>query len=429
VTYIEKETMRHTIAEKILQKHAGKRVRRGDIVIADVDMCFGQDVTSGQIIDSFKALDKEPALSPERFCMVMDHYAPSPNIGVSGAHDKMRTFSREYGFRLFDIGEGVSHQILPEHGYMTCGDLVIGADSHTCTYGALNVLSTGVGATDIALALAGGRIWLKVPESMKIILNGELPKGVCPKDVILHIAGTIGNRGAADMSIEFHGDLIAGLSVDERFTLTNMCVDLGAECALMEADKKTLAWLKKHCEREAEPVSADTDARYAEVREFDVTGLHPQVALPGAVDRVVSVEETLGAEIDQVHIGTCANGRLEDLETAAKILKNREVYPGTKLIITPASREVYLQALKAGLIDIFVSSGAIVNNPGCGPCAGTHQGLLADGETAFSTSNRNFRGLMGSTDTEIYLGSPATAAATAIKGKISDPREHKRRLC
>ncbi|MBD3296517.1 MAG: 3-isopropylmalate dehydratase large subunit, partial [Candidatus Omnitrophica bacterium] len=271
-------------------------------------------------------------------------------------------------------------------------------------------------------------IWLKVPESMKILLTGELPRGVYPKDVILHIAGKIGNRGCAGRAVEFHGDPIGDMSMDERFTMTNMCVELGAECALMEADKKTLGWLRKHCEREAEPVNADPDARYAETREFDITELHPQVALPGAVDNVVSVEETLGVEIEQVHIGTCASGRLKDLETAAKILKNKVVSPGTKLIITPASRQIYLEALKAGLIDIFVSSGAIVNNPGCGPCAGTHQGVLADGEKAFSTSNRNFRGIMGSPDTEIYLGSPATAAATALKGEIADPREHKRRL-
>ncbi len=420
--------MAQTIAEKILSRHCGRRVMAGDIVMADIDFCFGQDGTSGMIIDSFQRMGVDNVFKRDSFCMVIDHSAPSPNIGVSAIHDKIRRFGTEHGVRVFDIGCGVCHQLVPESGFVSCGDLILGADSHTCTYGALNALSTGVGSTDLAVALASGKNWFKVPETVKVVVVGELPKGVYSKDVILHIVGSVGADWANYRSVEFSGKTINGLSVEARMTISNMAVEMGAKCGLMEADKKTTDWVKKHSTGDIKPVAPDEDAVYAEERKFDVSELVPQVARPDTVDNVCSVEEAAGTHIDEVSIGTCTNGRLEDLEIAAKILKGRKVAKGMKFIVTPASRKIYLEALKAGLIEIFVKAGGVVNNPGCGPCVGTHQGVLADGEVAFSTANRNFKGRMGNPNSGIYLGSPATAAATAIEGKISDPREHKRRL-
>ncbi|MFC1480101.1 3-isopropylmalate dehydratase large subunit [Candidatus Omnitrophota bacterium] len=420
--------MRQTIAEKILSEHCGKRARAGDIVIASVDFCFGQDGTSGMIIDSFRKLGVDSVFGKDRFSMVLDHSAPSPNIGVSAIHDKIRDFAREHEVKVFDVGSGVCHQVIPESGFMTCGDLVLGADSHTCTYGALNILSTGVGSTDLAIALASGKNWFKVPDTIKIIVNGRLPKGISSKDVILHIIGDIGASGATYQAVEFYGEVIDALSVDGRMPISNMAVEMGAKCGLMRADRKTMDWARRHSLKEPRPVEADEDARYWETREYDISDLEPQIALPHAVDNVCGVEEAEGTPVDEVYIGTCTNGRLEDLEVAAKILKGRAVAPGLKLIITPASRKIYLDALKKGYVETFVTAGAVVNNPGCGPCVGTHQGVLADGENAFSTANRNFKGRMGNPKGNIYLGSPATAAATALEGKIADPREHKRRL-
>ncbi len=420
--------MRQTIAEKILSEHSGKRARAGDIVIASVDFCFGQDGTSGIIIDSFRKLGVDHVFNKERFCMVIDHSSPSPNIGVSTIHDKIRGFGREHSVRVFDVGEGVCHQLVPETGYVTCGDLVLGADSHTCTYGALNALSTGVGSTDLAITLASGKNWFKVPETMKITVNGKLPKGVYSKDVILFLIGDTGADGATYRAVEFYGGIIDALSVDARMTISNMAVEMGAKCGLMKADRKTLDWIKKHSAREPRPVEADEDARYIETREYALSELSPQVARPHTVDNVCGVEEIEGEAVDVVNIGTCTNGRLEDLEIAAKILKGRKIAPGMKVFVTPASRKIYLDALRKGYVEIFIEAGAVVNNPGCGACVGTHQGVLADGERALSTANRNFKGRMGNPNAEIYLASPATCAATALEGKIADPREHKRRL-
>jgi len=420
--------MRQTIAEKILSEHSGTRAKAGDIVIANIDFCFGQDGTSGMIIDSFRKIKDASIFSKDAFCMVIDHSSPSPNIGVSAIHDKIREFATEQKVKVFDVGCGVCHQLIPESGYVVCGDLVLGADSHTCTYGAINVLSTGVGSTDLAIAAASGKNWFKVPETIRIVLEGCLPKGVYSKDVILHIIGDIGARGATYKAVEFHGQLISDLSIDGRFTIANMAVEMGAKCGLMLADKKTIDWVKRHSAKPPKSVAPDSDAKYVQTQAYDVSDLSPQVARPHTVDNVCDIEDVLGTRIDEVNIGTCTNGRLEDLEITAKILKGRKVASGVKLIITPASQKIYLGALKAGYIEIFVRAGAAVNNPGCGPCVGTHQGVLADGENAFSTANRNFKGRMGNPNANIYLGSPATAAATALAGKIADPREHKRRL-
>ncbi|MDD5633689.1 MAG: 3-isopropylmalate dehydratase large subunit, partial [Candidatus Omnitrophica bacterium] len=409
--------MRQTIAEKILSEHSGARAKAGDIVMANVDFCFGQDGTSGLIIDSFRKMGTKGAFAKDKFCMVIDHSAPSPNIGVSTIHNKIRTFAKEQGVKVFDIGCGVCHQLVPETGYITCGDLVLGADSHTCTYGALNILSTGVGSTDLAITLASGKNWFKVPETIKVIINGKLPKGVFSKDVILKIIKEIGADGANYRSVEFYGSVIKDMSVDARLTISNMAVEMGAKCGIMKADKKTIEWIKKHSTRPPKPVEADEDAKYCKILEYDLSELAPQIAKPHTVDNVSSVDELLGTPISEVNIGTCTNGRLEDLEIAAKILKGQKVARGMKLIITPASRKIYLDAVKKGYVEIFINAGGIVNNPGCGPCVGTHQGVLADGENALSTANRNFKGRMGNPNANIYLSSPATAAATALAGK------------
>ncbi|MBI5124230.1 MAG: 3-isopropylmalate dehydratase large subunit [Candidatus Omnitrophica bacterium] len=420
--------MGSTIAEKILSNHCGREVKAGDIAICDVDFCFGQDGTSSIIIDSFKKLGAKEVFDKKKFCMVIDHSAPSPNLGVSEIHKKMREFARAFDLGLYDIGCGVCHQIVPQYGHVTCGDLVLGADSHTSTYGAINVFSTGVGSTDIAITLASGKNWFRVPDTIKVVVKGKLPPGVYSKDIILHIIKDIGANGATYKSVEFSGEAISALSVDGRLTISNMAVEMGAKAGIMEADNKVLKWVEGRSKRPAKPVSADSGARYAAVKEYDVSGLSPQVAKPHAVDNVAGVEELLYTKIDQAYLGTCTNGRFEDLEIAAKILRRNKVHQDVKFIIAPASREIFLEASKKGLIDVFIEAGCAVVGPGCGPCVGTHNGVLADGEAAISTANRNFKGRMGNPNSFIYLASPATVAASAIKGKISDPREYRKRL-
>jgi len=420
--------MGKTIAEKILSNHAGRDLKAGDIAICDVDFCFGQDGTSSIIIDSFRKLGVKKAFDKSKFYMIIDHSAPSPNMGVSAIHKKMRDFAKELDVNMYDIGCGVCHQLVPQKGHVTCGDLVLGADSHTCTYGAINVFSTGVGSTDLAITLASGKNWFKVPETMRVTVTGKLPKGVFSKDVILHIAKDIGSNGATYRSVEFCGDTISDMSVDSRLTISNMAVEIGAKVGLMEADEKTLKWINSHSKKEPKPVKADPDARYVAVKKYDVSKLVPQVAKPHAVDNVADAASLSDIKIDQAYVGTCTNGRLEDLEIAAKILKGKTIFPGVKFIVAPASAEIFLEASKKGLIDIFVKSGCMVVAPGCGPCVGTHNGVLADGEVAISTANRNFKGRMGNPNSFIYLGSPATVAASALTGRITDPREFKNKL-
>jgi 3-isopropylmalate/(R)-2-methylmalate dehydratase large subunit len=420
--------MSRTIAEKILSDHAGRDLKAGDIAVCDVDFCFGQDGTSSMIIDSFRKLGVRAPFDRSKFYMIIDHSAPSPNLGVSEIHRKMRGFVKAFDIGMYDIGCGVCHQLIPQEGHVTCGDLVVGADSHTCTYGAINVFSTGVGSTDLAVTAASGKNWFRVPETIKVIVKGRLPKGVYSKDVILHIISDIGANGATYKSVEFYGEAISGMSVDARFTISNMAVEMGAKAGLMEADKKTLKWVNERAKREPKPRFADPGARYASVKEYDVSKLSPQAAKPHAVDDVSAVEELKDVKINQAYVGTCTNGRFEDLEIAARILKGKAVHPKVRFIIAPASKEIYLEAVKKGLIEVFVKSGCAVVGPGCGPCVGTHNGVLADGETAISTANRNFKGRMGNPNSFIYLASPATVAASAIAGHIADPREYKSRL-
>lgn len=420
--------MGKTIAEKILSNHSGQDLKVGDIAICNVDFCFGQDGTSSIIIDSFKKLGVKQAFDKNKFYMIIDHSAPSPNVGVSVIHKKMRDFAKMLDVGMYDVGCGVCHQLVPQKGHVICGDLVLGADSHTCTYGAINVFSTGVGSTDLAITLASGKNWFRVPETIKVIVTGKLPKGVYSKDVILHIIKDIGSNGATYKAVEFYGDAISAMSVDARFTISNMAVEMGAKIGIMEADSKVLKWVAEHSSKTPHPVTADPGARYAAVKKYDVSKLSPQVAKPHAVDNVADAEKLSDVKIDQAYLGTCTNGRLEDLEIAAAILKGKSVHPDVRFIVAPASREIFLQASRKGLIETFVKSGCSVVGPGCGPCVGTHNGVLADGEVAISTANRNFKGRMGNPNSFIYLASPATVAASALSGRISDPREFKKRL-
>jgi len=416
--------MGKTLAEKILSSHAGKALESGQIAICKVDFCFGQDGTTSIIVDSFRRLGKRRVFDKSKFCVILDHNSPSPSIGASTIHKKIRNFARDYNCKVYDVGEGVCHQIVPERGHITAGNLVIGADSHTCTYGAINVFATGVGSTDLAITLASGKNWFRVPESVKLIIKGKLPKGVYSKDIILHIIGKLGAGGATYKSVEFTGKTISNLSIDARFTISNMAVEMGAKSGLMECDAKTFAWLKRYSKKKPHPVYADKNAQYCDIKEFDVSKLVPQVARPHTVDNVCNVTDLKTTKISQAFLGTCTNGRLEDLLIAANILKKRSIHPDVKFIVAPASKQIYLEALSRGIIKLFVEKGAVVLAPGCGPCVGTVGGIPANGENVISTANRNFKGRMGNPNAFIYLGSPATVTASAITGRITDPRRY-----
>lgn len=413
-----------TIAEKILSRHAKRDVRAGDIAICSVDYCFGQDGTSSIIIDSFKKLNIKNPKNKKRFSMVIDHSAPSPNMGVSEIHKKMRAFAGQFNLALYDIGEGVCHQIIPEDGNVTCGDLVLGADSHTCTYGAINVFSTGVGSTDLAIALASGKNWFLVPETIKIEATGALQKGVYSKDVALRMIKELGADGCTYKSVEFYGSAIKKMNVDARFTISNMAVEMGAKCGLMEPDDKVMRWVKRHSRLKPHPVKADKNANYISTKKINVSKLAPQVARPHTVDNVVDAGKLRNIKIDQAFLGTCTNGRLEDLRIASNMLKKKKIKNGVKFIVAPASKKIFLDSIKEGLIKQFVKSGCIVIAPGCGPCVGTHCGVPADNEVVISTANRNFKGRMGNPKSFIYLASPATVTASAIEGRITDPRKY-----
>jgi 3-isopropylmalate/(R)-2-methylmalate dehydratase large subunit len=415
-----------TIAEKILSLKSGTDAKANDIVVADLDFVMGQDGTSPLAIQAFEEMGGRQTFDPARVAMVIDHSSPSPLEGVSALHKKMRDFAERYQVKLYDIGEGVCHQLVPERGHVAPGSLVIGADSHTCTYGAINAFSTGVGSTDLAAGIISGKLWFKVPETFKFVLNGQLPPGVFSKDLILYLIGDVTADGATYLAAEYVGEAIRALSVEARFTISNMAIEMGAKVGLMEADEKTEAWVKEHSTLPYAPVTADPDAVYAKVKEYDVSNLEPQVAKPHTVDNVSPIGEVAGTPVQQCVIGTCTNGRLEDLRIAASILKGRKVHPQTRLIVAPSSRQVFLDAIKEGIITTLVEAGAAMVTPGCGPCVGTHNGVPSDGENVIATSNRNFKGRMGNNKAFIYLGSPATVAASAIAGQISDPRENLR---
>ncbi|NQT75702.1 MAG: 3-isopropylmalate dehydratase large subunit [Candidatus Omnitrophica bacterium] len=414
-----------TITEKIFSAHCNKAVRPGDVALCDIDFCFGQDGTSSLIIDAFRKLGTKKPFNKNRFCMVIDHSAPSPSIGVSEVHKKMRSFAKENNVKVFDVGCGVCHQVIPEAGLVGPGDLVIGADSHTCTYGALGAFSTGMGSTDLAVALASGKNWFKIPETVKIVLKGRPGKGVYSKDVILYIIGDLGADYCTYKAVEFSGDYIKRLSMDGRFTITNMAIEMGAKAGMVEPDEITFKYLRGvKCKVKGKKLKSDSDARYSEILEYDVSKITPQVARPHTVDNVSPVSKLKGTEIDEAFVGTCTNGRLEDLKIAASILKNRCVHKYVKMIVAPASMAIFEEAVNNGIISTFIKAGAAVVSPGCGPCVGTHNGVPAKGENVISTANRNFKGRMGNPDAFIYLASPATVAASAIEGRITDPRKY-----
>jgi 3-isopropylmalate/(R)-2-methylmalate dehydratase large subunit len=412
-----------TIAEKILSNKSGQDAFANDIVVADVDFRMGQDGTSPLAIRAYQAMKGEDICSPEGAALVIDHSAPSPLEGVSALHTLMREFAQEKGIRLYDIGDGVCHQLIPEKGHVGPGSLVIGADSHTCTYGALNAFATGVGSTDLAAALISGKMWFKVPETIKFICHGRLPAGVYSKDLILFLINQVTADGVTYMAAEYTGEAISQLSVEARFTISNMAIEMGAKAGLMDADDKVMEWVCDHSNNQFEAVKADADAEYFAVKEYDVSDLTPYVAKPHRVDNGVPIGEVAGTPIQQAVLGTCTNGRLEDLTIAAQVLEGRKIHPDVRFIVAPASRQIYLDAMDTGVLKTLVQAGAAVVTPGCGPCVGTHNGIPSDGENVISTANRNFKGRMANSNAFIYLASPATVAASAVKGEITDPRE------
>ncbi len=413
-----------TIAEKIFSAHSGSDAVAGDIVIADVDFVMGQDGTTPLAIRALERMGVDEVFDPAKVAVVMDHSSPSPLEGVSALHTMMREFGTKTGCTVYDVGEGVCHQLIPEKGHVVPGDLMVGCDSHTCTYGAVNVFSTGVGSTDGAAAMASGKLWFKVPETMKVTYTGELQPGVYSKDLVLFLAGQIGADGATYKALEFHGPVIDDLSVDARMTISNMAIEVGAKAGLMAADDKTMAWFDGRGEKVPNPQNADTDAEYCCDLVYDASQIGPQIAKPHAVDNVSPIEEVAGTPIAQGFIGTCTNGRLEDLHVAADILRGKKLAPGVRLIVAPASRQIFLDAIADGTISTLVEAGAAVVTPGCGPCVGTHNGVPSDGENVISTANRNFKGRMGNSNAFIYLGSPATVAASVLTGVITDPRPY-----
>ncbi|HEX17259.1 MAG TPA: 3-isopropylmalate dehydratase large subunit [Thermoplasmatales archaeon] len=416
--------MGSTISEKILARASGvKKVEAGDIVDANVDLAMSHD-NAALVSKIFKQLGVDRVWDNSKIVIILDHRTPANQIKSAEGHKSIRQFVRDQGIGFFyDVGEGICHQILPEKGHVKPGMLIVGTDSHTTTHGAFGAFSTGIGATEMACVWATGKLWLKVPETIKMIINGKLPEMVTAKDVILYIIGEIGSDGANYKAIEFYGDTIKDLSISSRMTISNQAMEAGAKTAIIPPDDKTFDYLKDRVKGEMRGVYADEDASYEDVLEFDVSNLEPMVACPHAVDNVKPVREVEGIEIDQAVLGSCTNGRLEDIEIAARILKGKRIDPRVRLIVVPASREVYISALKRGYIEILLKAGATIINPGCGPCLGAHQGVLASGERAITSTNRNFRGRMGSPDSEIYLASPATVAISALKGEISDPRE------
>jgi homoaconitate hydratase family protein len=411
-----------TISEKILSRASGRDAYAGDIVVAEVYAAMAHDGTALLAIEAFEEMRGEKLWNPSRVFLVLDHVAPSATEAFSKVHKRIRDFAVKHGANFYEVGSGVCHQLMVESGYVQSGRVIVGADSHTCTYGALGAFATGIGSTEMAAVFLSGKLWFKVPETMRVIWEGSLPYMVTPKDVILKTIGTVKADGATYQTIEFRGPAVDEMSVEGRLTLCNMAVEMGAKTGIVEPDRKTVEYLHSQAVRPEKPTIGDHDAQYAQTLTFDASELEPQVACPHYVDNVKPVTDVEGVLVNQVFLGSCTNGRMEDLRLAAGILKGKKVAKGVRMIVIPASRKVYLQALKEGLIEVFVESGGMVCNPGCGPCVGAHQGILAPGEVCVSTSNRNFRGRMGCMDAEIYLVSPATAAATAINGAITDPR-------
>lgn len=411
--------MGQTLAEKIISKHTEKNVHAGELVIANIDVSAVQDGTGPLTVQEFKKIGKKELKNPKRTIIFIDHAAPSPRKELSNSHMLLREFAKDYGAILSEIGQGVCHQRLIED-YVNPGEILVGADSHTCTAGALGAFATGMGSTDIAVAMALGKTWLKVPATYKIEVKGEFKEGVCSKDLMLHLIGMIGADGATYKSLEFCGETIKNMSMAQRFTLSNMAVEAGAKCGLFETDEKTKEFLKENGRLDKYiELKADKEAVYERVIEIDANTVKYTVSCPHTVDNTKTVDELGNVKVDQVFLGTCTNGRIEDLRVAAKILKGKKVNSDVRLLISPASKDVFKQALREGLIEIFVDANAAILTSGCGPCVGVHAGTLGDGEICLATQNRNFQGRMGNTNGFIYLASPHVAAYTALNGYIS----------
>ncbi len=415
-----------TAAEKIIAAHAGKEtVKPGELVKAKVDLILGNDITAPVAIREFKKIGLNKVFDPERIVLVPDHFTPNKDIASAEQAKIMKEFAREQGItHYYEVGRmGIEHALLPELGLTLPGEIIIGADSHTCTYGALGALATGIGSTDMAAAMALGETWFKVPSTIKFVYQGELNPWVSGKDLILYTIGQIGVDGALYQSMEFTGPVIRALSMDSRLAMCNMAIEAGAKAGIIEPDEITYAYLEGRAQREYRGLFSDGDAIYAQEIEFNVSEIEPQVAFPHLPENTRGISEVGEVPLDQVVIGSCTNGRLEDLRIAAELLKGKKVHPHIRLIVIPGTQKIYQQAMKEGLLDIFIEAEAAVSTPTCGPCLGGHMGVLAKGERALATTNRNFVGRMGHPESEVYLCNPAVAAASAVTGKISAPEE------
>jgi len=417
--------MGHTIVEKIFAAHAGgKPVRAGDIVVASVDFAMVHDGRAPNALRMIAALGVKNLPFAARTAFVLDHFSPPPNIEAANTHRAMRAFAEQHGAVLYDVGDGICHQVMPEGGHLTCGDLIVGTDTHSVTYGAFNALGMGVEGTDLAAVMLTGKLWFRVPETIRVELKGALQPGVWAKDITLSMLGRLGAEGANYRAIEYAGSAVSAMEIDDRMTLANHAAELGAKAALLEADAKTIAWLAAHRARAPQPVKADADADYVELIEIDTTALVPQVARQHRIDDVVGVPEVKGKKINFALIGTCTNGRLDDIRQAAAILKGQRIAKGVRMIVTPASRQVYLEAAREGLLEALTRAGASVEAAGCGTCVNiTGHLITGDGEVVISSANRNFKGRLGNDQSEIWIGSAATVAASALTGMITDPRE------
>jgi 3-isopropylmalate/(R)-2-methylmalate dehydratase large subunit len=418
--------MGQTIAEKILSAHSGSEARAGDIILADLDLVLFHDASRPHPIELLGELGGRVVFDREKVVAVIDHYV-SPNEVVARRQNMVRQFARDQGLLLYDLGEGISHALLPEKGHVLPGKLIVGGDSHTCTYGAVNAFATGMGTTDIAVALITGKQWFLVPESLKIVLHSRLPVGVYAKDLILFLIGEVGADGATYKSVEFVGEAVRQLSMEARLTISNMAVEMGAKAGLFEVDTVTRDWLFRRTQRSFEPVCGDSDADYAQILEYDVSMLSPQIALPHAVDRVVAIDAVEGTPIHQGVLGTCTAARLEDFHAAASILAGRKVHSTVRFYVVPASKHVLSRIVQDGTLQTLLNAGAVLGVPGCGGCVGGGSFAVPDaGEHTITTANRNFRGRTGNPNAPIYLGSPATVAASVLEGSIADPRKYLR---
>jgi len=414
------------IIEKILANASGKQdVSPGEIIEANIDVAMTHDLTGPLAIKSFRKIGAKKVWNNNKVVVILDHLVPASSIISANLHKIVRNFAEEQHIKNFyDVGRGgVCHQVMPEQGHVRPGEVIVGSDSHTCTYGAFGAFATGIGSTELAAVFVTGKLWFRVPEVIKVDVTGKFQKLVTAKDLTLNIVGKIGADGAIYKGLEFGGSTIRDMTIDGRMVLCNMAVEMGAKAGIIEPDQKTLNYVNARTDKPFKPVKSDPDATYKKVVDVDVSDLEPQVAVPHSVDNVKPVSEVENTEVDQAFIGSCTNGRLEDLRSAAQILKGKKIVRSVRLVVIPASQEIYLNALNEGLIKTFMESGATIGNPNCGPCLGGHMGIMADGEACISTSNRNFIGRMGSTKSFVYLASPATVAASAITGKITDPRK------